>query len=154
MWLSDDCEGTVEKGGGVTMQKKTEEAISKMRQLYEEGKTMDEIAEATGYKASSVKVMLKKGGVNRERKIEPYMPTIITMRKNGVSIKEIAEEVGFNASYISHLLCEIGYRKVRKDRAPSEPSVDESKLVYADNTIRIPRVVIGGKVYLDVTALF
>lgn len=136
------------------MRKKTEEVINTMCKLHEEGKSIEEIAEATGYKASSVNVMLSRGGVSRAKKIDPFMPTIIAMRKNGVSVKEIAEEVGFNASYVSHVLCKEGYRKVNKDRTPSEPSVDESKLVYADNTIRIPRVVIGGKVYLDVTALF
>lgn len=50
------------------MRKETEEAINKMRQLHEEGKTIEEIAEATGYKVSSVKVMLNKGGVCRQRK--------------------------------------------------------------------------------------
>ena len=139
---------------GATMRKETEKAIKKMRQLHEEGKTIEEIAEATGYKASSVNVMLSRDGVCRAKKIDPFMPTIIAMRKNGVSVKEIAEEVGFNASYVSHVLCKEGYRKVRKDRTPSEPVVDERKLVYADNTIKIPRVVIGGKKYLDVTALF
>lgn len=136
------------------MQNKTEEVINKMRQLHEEGKTIEEIAEATGYKVGSVKVMLSKGGVNRAKKIDSFMPTIIAIRKNGASVKEIAEEVGFNASYVSHVLCKEGYRKVRKDRTPSEPVVDERKLVYADNTVKIPRVVIGGKKYLDVTALF
>ena len=136
------------------MRKKTEEALNKMRQLHEEGKTIEEIAEATGYKASSVNTMLGKTGVQRTRKIDPYMPTIIEMRKNGVSVKEIAEEVGFNASYVSHVLCKVGYRKVRKDRTPSESSIDTEKLVYADNTVKIPRIVIGGKKYLDVTALF
>lgn len=135
------------------MRKKTEEVINTMCKLHEKGKPIEEIAEATGYKASSVNVMLSRGGVCRAKKIDPFMPTIIAMRKNGVSVKEIAEEVGFNASYVSHVLCKVGYR-VRKDRTPSEPVVDERKLVYADNTIRIPRVVIGGKVYLDVTALF
>lgn len=136
------------------MRKETEKAINKMRQLHEEGKTIEEIAEVTGYKVGSVKVMLSKGGVCRAKKIDPFMPTIIAMRKNGASVKEIAEEVGFNASYVSHVLCKVGYRKVRKDRTPSEPVVDERKLVYADNTIKIPRVVIDGKKYLDVTALF
>ena len=136
------------------MRKKTEEVINTMCKLHEEGKSIEEIAEATGYKASSVNVMLNRGGVSRARKIDPFMPTIIAMRKNGVSIKEIAEEVGFNASYVSHVLCKEGYRKVEKNRVPVEPFIDEGKLVYADNTVKIPRIMVGGKKYLDVTALF
>ena len=136
------------------MRKKTEEVINTMCKLHEEGKSIEEIAEATGYKASSVNVMLNRGGVSRARKIDPFMPTIIEMRKNGVSVKEIAEEVGFNASYVSHVLCKEGYRKVEKNRAPVELFIDEGKLVYADNTVKIPRIMVGGKKYLDVTALF
>ena len=71
---------------GATMRKETEKAIKKMRQLHEEGKSIEEIAEATGYKASSVNVMLSRGGVCRAKKIDPFMPTIIAMRKNGVSV--------------------------------------------------------------------
>ena len=136
------------------MQNKTEEAINKMRQLHEAGKSIEEIAEVTGYKTSSVKVMLNKGGVKRAKKIEPFMPTIIAMRKNGASVKKIAEEVGFNATYISHVLCKEGYQKVKKNRTPSEATVNKRKLIYADNTVKISRVVVGGKKYLDVTELF
>lgn len=134
------------------MRKRTEKVINTMCKLHEEGKSIEEIAEATGYKASSVNVMLSRGGVSRARKIDPFMPTIIAMRKNGVSVKEIAEEVGFNASYVSHVLCKEGYRKVNKDRTVSEATLNKRKLVYADNTIKIPKLVEGGKRYWDVTA--
>lgn len=139
---------------GATMRKETEKAINKMRQLHEEGKTIEEIAETTGYKVGSVKVMLNRAGVKRAKKIDPFMPTIIEMHKNGITVKEIAKKVGFNASYVSHVLCKNGYRKINKDRTVSEVTMNKRKLVYADHTIKIPRVVIGGKKYLDVTALF
>ena len=32
--------------------------------------------------------------------------------------------------------------------------IDESKLVYADNTVNLENVVIGGKRYTDVTPIF
>lgn len=136
------------------MRKKTEEVINTMCKLHGDGKSIEEIAEATGYKASSVNVMLSRGGVSRAKKIDPFMPTIIEMHKNGITVKEIAKKVGFNASYVSHVLCKNGYRKINKDRTVSEATMNKRQLVYADNTIKIPRVVIDGKKYLDVTALF
>lgn len=123
-----------------------------MRQLHEEGKTIEEIAKETGYKVGSVKVMLNKSGVKRAKTIDPFMPTIIEMHKNGITVKEIAKKVGFNASYVSHVLCKNGYRKINKDRTVSEVTMNKRKLVYADNTIKIPKLVEGGKRYWDVTA--
>lgn len=137
------------------MRRKTEENLNKIRQLYESGKTIPEIAAETGYKESSVNALLCKTGICRKtRRIDQYIPTMIAMRKNGASIKEIAEEVGFNEAYISQALCKAGCRKVEKNRAPVETSIDENNLVYADNTKRITRVVFYGKRYLDVTAFY
>lgn len=124
-----------------------------MREMYEGGASINEIAERFGYKTGSVGVMLRKAGVSRDRDTAEHIEELVKMRESGMTLQEISNKTGFCVSAICTRLNEAGCRKnVMHDVRPPEPEIDESKLTYA--TPPKPsneRFIINGVRYRDVT---
>ena len=78
--------------------------------------------------------------------IEKQFKTMKKMWEEGRSIKEMAEACGVGncTVYNTFNLMGISLKK----------STDESRLVYADNSVKLEKVVINGKRYTDVTPVF
>lgn len=129
------------------------EKLRVIRELYEAGSTIEAIAEATGYKPSSINQLLPKAGIFRKqnKNISLYKTKIISMRNEGKTLEEIAGETGFNACYISTYLGKIGYYKNTAWEEKAEQEIDESKLIYAE--VKKPKrevVMWGGKRFVNV----
>ena len=127
------------------------ERAKKVCELYLEGKTKEEIAEAVGCNPSSINHYLRSGGISRHRTIESAIPLILEMRNQDKPLKEICEATGFGVNAVSRVLNKrgMGYKKHNLDF--SEP--DMSKLTFADRKPKTYRVEYDGKQYIDITEL-
>lgn len=67
------------------------------------------------------------------------------MYEEGYLVREIAFECDTNQSNVLNTFTLMGYSTKRE-----EPE----KLVYADNSVKFEKVVIGGKRYTDITQIF
>ena len=70
------------------------------------------------------------------------------MYEKGMNLFDIAESFGVSVLTVTNDLSLAGIR-VRKERA-----MNESNLVYADNSVELEKVVIDGKTYTDITPIF
>lgn len=96
----------------------SDKEIAKMRELRAQGKTREEIANATGRSQASVDRHVRglaKGGKNGSGKPTPREITkIFDMRAKGMSLREIGESLGRSPSYADYYL-----RKARKNGQPA-----------------------------------
>ncbi|MEG4031436.1 MULTISPECIES: hypothetical protein [unclassified Microcoleus] len=83
----------------------------KLRELYEAGKTIDEIANEWEVSPSYIYLRLKKSGVTmRPKRVRPkpkneeLQNKIIQLREQGLSQRKIAETVGFSRSKVQYYL--------------------------------------------------
>ena len=128
------------------------EKLCLMREMYEAGSSIEAIAEATGYKVSSVNQLLPEAGIMRKRKISDDEDLIVRMRSEGKKLEEISELTGWNIASISKYLCKIGCNKNRtwSEKETVEP-VDESRIVFAEpRHEKIERFFINGIRYVTV----
>ncbi|WP_342756765.1 hypothetical protein [Kineothrix sedimenti] len=133
------------------MRKSTEQKLKDMRAMYESGMSIKEIADKMGYMPGTVQTMLSKTGLSREKFAMDHITDLVKMREDGMTLAEISEKTGFCISTICKNLNKAGCRKnVMHDVRPSEPIIDESKLIYAKPRKAPERMVEGGKRYVDV----
>lgn len=78
--------------------------------------------------------------------IKSLYPQIKEMYLGGVTITEMVRTLKISRASI--------YNAVSNMYLPRRSAKDESNLKYADNTIKLEKVVINGKVYTDMTPLF
>lgn len=78
--------------------------------------------------------------------IKPLYPQIKEMYLGGVTISEMSRTLNISSATI--------YNAVSNMYLPRRSAKDESNLKYADNTVKLEKVIIDGKVYTDVTPLF
>lgn len=133
--------------------KKPELKKKKIYELYESGKTIEEISEQTGYKESTVRTYINKAGYNRKIYFDDMVENILKMRKEGKPLREIARETGLSESTISNRLCKLGYHQYTKRGVEeSREEYELSKLTYAKKEKpRIYTVFCQNKKYLDIT---
>lgn len=80
--------------------------------------------------------------------VKKHYPQIKAMHEQGMSAQEIADELGLGKQSILNAISVMGLAKKR-------PQVDESKLIYADNSGPVlEKVIIYGKLYTDITPIF
>lgn len=73
--------------------------------------------------------------------------TIKKMFASGYSVQEIANIFKVDTITLYEVMRWMGFSFKRG-------VIDESKLVYADNSVKLEKVVINGKRYTDITPLF
>ena len=78
--------------------------------------------------------------------IKPLYPQIKEMYLGGVPVAEMARKLKISTASISNAVSNM--------YLPRRSEKDESNLVYADNSVKLEKVVIDGKIYTDVTPLF
>lgn len=128
------------------MRPETKERYKQVIALYKSGKSLEDIATATGYKVSSVKTIINSLGVSiAPPEIDNNL--IIQMRKDGKTLKEIGNVVGLSAASVSLRLDKAGYKKA-KHRADMDVPVHS----YAVQR-RAKMCVVGGKRYADLSPL-
>lgn len=77
--------------------------------------------------------------MGRKAKEKPYCPVVKTMYEEGYTFQSIAEAVGISVTEVYNIVTKLGLPK-------RTPVVDESTLVYADNSPPVlERVVIYEK---------
>lgn len=117
-----------------------------IREMYNAGHSIEEIAKAVGLKESSVKAYLPKVGIFRGRQdyLGLHTEEILKMRDEGMTLDEISEQIGFSACRICSHLTELGYGKKRFLDYGEEDLIDENT-VYAERRIEKPEKIIDGK---------
>ena len=88
--------------------------IDKIKTLYSQGKSIEEIAEILGYKRNTVREKLVTAGVLQKRKKKAYSKDIEEMcklYKKGKSISEICKIVGFGDATVRSILAKKGLYK-------------------------------------------
>ena len=66
---------------------------------------------------------------------------------NGYTVKEIAQAIGMSKESVYNSFTIMGISLKRS-------LIDENNLVYADNRVKLEKVVINGKRYTDITPIF
>lgn len=90
-----------------------------------------------------------------KQQIKPLYPQIKEMYLGGVPVLEIARILNISKGAIHNAISNM-YLPRRNDRRKSDAyaEIDESGLVYADNSVKIEKVDIYGKIYTDVTPIY
>lgn len=121
-------------------------------QMFEEGASREEIAEACDVSPYTVKNDLQFLGLTREKiRLETKKEQIISLYEQGYSFTEIADTVGFSDSAISTKLYEWGYHQ--RGNIHTQGLINENTLWAKSRKKAVPCVV-EGKKYLDVTEIF
>lgn len=133
--------------------KKPELKKKEIYELYESGKTIEEISKQTGYKESTVRIYINKAGYNRKIYFDDMVENILKMRKEGKPLREIARETGLSEGTISTRLCKMGYHQyINRGVEESREEYELSKLTYAIKTKpKIYPIISDGKRYIDIT---
>ena len=85
------------------------------------------------------------------QEVKQRYKNIKEMYENGVSINDIAYALKISTVTIYNALSNMALPR-RKRSGSME--YDENKLVYADNSVILEKVIIKGKRYIDVTPIF
>lgn len=133
--------------------KKPELKKKEIYELYESGKTIEEISEQTGYKESTVRTYINKAGYNKKKFFDDCIKEILKMRNEGKSLREISQKTGLAESTLSNRLCKLGYHQYTKRGVEeNREEYDLSKLTYAIKTKpKIYPIISDGKRYIDIT---
>ena len=129
-----------------------------LKEMHNAGKSTKEIADALGYKESSVKSILCQEGIRKKKGAEVDTEVLIGMRQNGKTLEEISRATGMSRGAISTKLVDAGYRKIAKREVYKEDF--GSSLIYAKKKIpKRERLVCRiqpnrTKTYIDVTEEF
>ncbi len=124
-----------------------------VKQLYESGSSIEEIAIQLGYKPSSVKAILHHKGVRRKKMAKHYHDEIEQMAEEGKSIYEIAKEIGLCTHTVGDYIYKTGMRQ-KGFRATSEESGICNLQFAEERKPVIEKVIHGGKVWEDITELY
>lgn len=137
-------------------QKKRQERIEVIREMYLSGTGRKEIAEAAGYTVRTVNIYLSSMGLLHRRPDEDKTDEIIRLSDSGKKLAEISMEVGLSEGRIGRILSENG-RGRRMGSSKKEPDglIDENT-VFA---VYKPRISFlydrrSGKRYIDETELY
>lgn len=66
---------------------------------------------------------------------------------SGYTVKEIAESIGMSKESVRNSFNIMGI-------SLKKPEIDETNLIYADNSVKLEKLVLNGKRYTDITQLF
>lgn len=124
--------------------------------LATKGKAPKEIAAITGFSTTKVRNVLYKAKIRTKRTANDVLPELITMRENGRSLEYMSKKTGLSQTTISNALSRAGYRKNAgrvSNHYVNGLRIDESKLTYADHTVKIKKVICQGKKYADITPI-
>ena len=83
--------------------------------------------------------------IRTREEVEEQFEKYKKMIEEGYLVKEIAAAFNTNESNVYNTFTMMGY-KIKKPA--------EENLVYADNSVKLEKVVIGGKRYTDITPIF
>ena len=90
---------------------------------------------------------MKKAVKRSREEIEMQFPIMKEMYESGYTVNDIANHFCISASSVHNTFNVMGFAV--------KPKIDESNLVYADNKEPVlEKVIIGGKLYTDITPLF
>ena len=86
--------------------------------------------------------------MGRSRKaMEEYRQNVKELYKSGMNTTEIAEKLDVSYSSVHNTLVILGLNVKKR-------GIDENKLVYADNSIILKKLIINGKRYTDITPIY
>ena len=85
----------------------------------------------------------------KRKNLEPYYQKVKEMYESGVSVVEIRKETGLGSTNIYRIISILGIE--RRNPAEKEP---ERNQAYIKKSVKLEKVVIGGKRYVDITPIF
>lgn len=134
-------------------QKRKQEKMGTIREMYLSGSSREEIAEAAGYNVSTVSLYLSSMGLLHRPTKKEKENEIIRLSDEGKKLSEISREVGLAEGTVSRIL-RVNGRGRRTGSGKKEPDglIDENT-VFADNTPKIYCLRYQGKDWMDITEL-
>lgn len=163
------------------MHKGTEEKYKEVCRLFGEGKTREQIAEATFYSRPTIdRILQRYGDIPTRDSFKDHKEEALFFWDQGMTIKGIAEKTGLSVNTIQRNLKKLkkcrgrGRRRQtdipeeemrergkaregsagRAGRRPKEEVPGPVPVQYAEHVRKSKKVVIRGKAYQDVTAWY
>lgn len=127
---------------------------AKIKEMYESGRTFEQIAEEMGYKITSIRVILNNLGISFAKDKTVMDKVCRQMRKDGKSLIEISKATGRSKPAISTYLsrCKLSTRR-SIDRGTSYNLEKDENLVYAEQPKEIPYTGTNGKKYREINEM-
>lgn len=123
-----------------------------VKRMFKDGKSAEEITEATGYKWNTIKIILNKSGISYATKVKYDYTDVIELKKQGISATEISKMKNIPRT------CVIKYlnRRGIVDKVSFAPPVDrEENIDIASLPHAKPRMAHiyndGNKKWVDLT---
>ena len=126
-----------------------------IKAMHSQGKTKEEIAEATGYKMSTLETYLSALGLKTPDRMKNHLEEMGRMWEEGKSLEYISKKTGFRVGSISKVLRDNGYeRRKGYDMDMGEPDLIDDNTVFANDKKEYSVCMVNGKRYIDITQDF
>ena len=129
--------------------KARKERLERVREMYSRKIKEEEIAKEMNLSLSTVRGYISEMGL-KKRDWNAIREKIIEMYNSGRNFKDIEEETGVCRDTIRKILKKSGLLSSGRFYVGENNLIDENT-VFADNRVKIEKIVIYGKRYQDVT---
>lgn len=126
--------------------------VQRVLELHEQNVRVEDMAKELGVGISTVYSYLAELRV-KKKKYHEAQEKVIELYLAGKKISEISEILGVSAGYIHKKIKEAGLKR-RKEFVVTGSNLINENTVFADYEEKVEILVINGKRYQDVTALF
>ena len=136
------------------MREEKKERLERIRQMYEEGMSVTNMAKELGCGISTASECLRELGI-KEKKIKENTIKAQEMYKEGKTTTQISCELKVSITFVRNALkkCGLGTRDVFH---PEKDLINESTIFAEDRlaNLVLEKVMIDGKMYEDITPIF
>ena len=131
------------------IKEKKKERLKIVKEMYLSNKGVNQIARELGCTVSTISSDVRELGIRREKK--DYEDVILKMLKEGKHNHEIGRELRIDPSRVTKVRRKYGM--ARNCYVVQEEDLIDENTKYANNSIVLEKVTIGGKQYTDITQM-
>ena len=131
------------------MKKVNEGRRERVREMFAQKKSEKEMAEVLGVSVSTIYADIKKLGLRNKSSAQLHRE-ILKLYSSGKTLMEISFLLDVSKRYISAVVRKNGMSTHRNFAVVEKNLIDENT-VFADNRIRLEKLMVDGKKYLDIT---
>ena len=121
------------------------ERQEQVREMFLKNVPTSEMAKKFGVTLSTIRRDIQELGIRQDKSFIDGQ--IIKMHLEGLNNIEIGFEVDLSPSYISKILKKYGYGRETR----TEDNLIDENTKYADNSVVLEKITIGGRKYTDIT---
>lgn len=136
------------------MKKEKKERLEKIRQMYEEGMSVSNMAKELGCSISTASECLKESGI-KEKKTKENTKKVQEMYSAGKTTMQICDELKVTTTFVRNVIKKSGLG-TRDVFHPEKDLINENTIFAVDRlaNIVLEKVMIDGKMYEDITPIF